>query len=188
MEHCSYPSTDVPCREEHLEVEPGDGSTVIEPASFSLAPLTLRLENAAETSPNPRPIERLLSADPHPVDTPRYSGKAVLEESPRALGDPKPIRYRATSDGPPLAGEQSATQNPTKSDAQDWGAIMKKAQKELGEAWEALSPEQRDSMRADEQKWEAQNNGEPFQIRLQSITNRAAWLWHLAGNKERDRH
>ena len=62
---------------------------------------------------------------------------------------------------------------------------MKKEQKELEEAWEALSPAQRDSMRADEQKWEAQNNAEPFQIRLQSITNRAAWLWHLADNKAR---
>jgi hypothetical protein len=185
MEHCSYSSADVQCREEPLEVESGEGATVIEPTTFSLAPVALRLENAAETAPNPRPIERLLSADPHPVDTPRYSGKTALEEYPRALGDPKPIRYRAMSAVAPLAGEQSATQNPIKSGAQDWGAIMKKAQKELEEAWEALSPGQRDSMRADEQNWEAQTSGEAFQIRLQSITNRAAWLWHLAGNKER---
>ena len=187
MEHCSYSSADVQCREEPLEVETGDGVTAVEPTSFNLVALALKLENAAETASAPRTVEQdRLPAGPQPIATSRYPDKAVPKDLPRALGDPKPVAYRAMGEqGPQPAAAQIASQNGGKPDGRDWGAILRQQQNELKEAWAALNPAQRESLRADEQQWEVQTDAEPFLIKLQSITKRAASLWHLAGNKER---
>jgi hypothetical protein len=112
MEHCSYSSTDVQCKEEPLDVEPGEGTATIGPGSFNLLRLALKLENGAEPAVGAQPVQR----DP----------------LPRPLGEPKPVAYRATSEintqtnGPqftfeeatkPKAGNISANPRDTPADA-----------------------------------------------------------------------
>jgi hypothetical protein len=50
MERCSYSSTDAECKEEPLDVEPDNGTATIQPDTFNLAHLALKLE--AGTDPN----------------------------------------------------------------------------------------------------------------------------------------
>jgi hypothetical protein len=48
MESCSYSSRAVQCREEPLEIVPGEGTAAIEPASFGLCPSRMKLHNVGE--------------------------------------------------------------------------------------------------------------------------------------------
>jgi hypothetical protein len=92
MEHCSYSSTDVQCKEEPLDVEPGEGTATIGPGSFNLLRLALKLENGAEPAVGAQPVQR----DPLPAR--KYSLSVIQKDPPRPLGEPKPVAYRATSE------------------------------------------------------------------------------------------
>jgi len=92
MERCSYSSTDVPCREEPLDVEPGNGTATIEPSSFNLLRLALSLEKGTAPAIGARPVPQ----DPSAAQRSSISG--VQKAFPRPLGDPQPVAYRASSE------------------------------------------------------------------------------------------
>jgi hypothetical protein len=112
MEHCSYSSVDVQCKEEPLEVESADGRAFIRPDSFPLLNLTLKLEGKIEHA-KPIGAATKIQQDPEPGQQSSYSTQP--KASIRPLGDPQPVAYRATSEvSTQTNGPQYALEEPHK--------------------------------------------------------------------------
>lgn len=148
MKQSSYSSADAECKEEPFVVAIANGTATIQPDTFNLFHLALKLEKGTDLSIQPEPVQ------PDPAPAQKYS-----DDSLRPLGDPKPVAYRATNEIVDKSNGALMDTRPLSSDqTQRIGSnISLQAENQLNEVYiqlrHTLTPAEKEALKQEELDW-----------------------------------